>query len=341
MMTMDNRDLIKVIIVDDSLVFREWLSRGISADPDIRVVGKAKDPFEARDLILEHSPNMMICDINMPRMNGIEFIRRLLPQYALPVIVVSDLSSAVFDALNAGAVDFMTKPDAQLSNLDHFMRELIVKIKVAARAKVVINNGRVTVQPPKTDRPTNIEMIAVAASTGGTQAISALLHSLPNTIPGMVVVQHIPPHYSRMFAERLNASSPFRVKEAQSGDVVEKGTVLIAPGGQHMRVRKKGDQYKVECFYGDLVNGHRPSADVLFDSVAREAGDRAVGIILTGMGYDGAKGLLAMKRRGARTIGQDEQSSVVYGMPKVACEIGAVERQAPLSRIPVMLCDML
>mgnify|MGYP003809322297 CR=1 FL=1 len=340
-MLMREREKIKVLVVDDSMLFREVITRGISTDPDIEVVATAKDPFEARDMIIAHHPHIMICDVQMPRMNGIEFLRRLLPQYPIPVIVVSALSSSVFDAMGAGAVDFITKPDDQLMHVENFIEELIHKIKVASKAKLVQHARSSSEVPRQMQHQMSKKLIAMAASTGGTEAIFTVLQCLPQEMPGMVIVQHIPTKFSKMFAERLNQALPFEVKEAETGDIVGQGRVLIAPGDQHMRVRKIGDRFKVECFHGDKVSGHRPSADVLFESVAREAGNMAVGIILTGMGYDGAKGLLAMKRRGARTIGQDETTSVVYGMPKVAYEIGAVEKQLPLTRIPHALGSML
>lgn len=332
---------IKVLVVDDSLVFREVIARGISTDPVIEVVAKAADPFEARDKILHYHPDIMICDVHMPRMNGIEFLNRLLPQYQLPVIVVSAESNAVFEAMNAGAIDFISKPTGQLSDMESFIEELIEKIKIASTAKIVRHSSQTVESITRLHGGTHVKMIAVGASTGGTEAIYNLLKSLPTGMPGMVIVQHIPPVFSKMFAERLNQTFPFDVKEAESGDWIEKGGILIAPGNRHIRVRKVGDRLKVECFHGEKVNGHCPSVDVLFDSVAKEAGNQSVGIILTGMGYDGAKGLLNMKRRGARTIGQDEQSSVVYGMPKVAYEIGAVEKQCALANIPQVLNAML
>lgn len=333
---------IKVLVVDDSLVFREVLSRGISSDPGIEVVAKAVDPFDARDKIQQCQPDVMTCDVEMPKMNGIEFIRRLLPQYPLPVIVVSTVSNAVFDAMNAGAVDFVTKPDVQSPNsVEYFIHDLITKVKVAANAKVAFTERTQPASLISAERIDTGKIIAIGASTGGTEAGYNLLKHLSPAMPGMLVVQHIPPVFSRMFAERLNSQTQFTVKEAQTGDYVEQGKVLIAPGDQHMRIKKIGDKYRVEVFYGDRVNGHCPSVDVLFESVAKEAGKNSIGIILTGMGYDGAKGLLSMRRRGARTIGQDEASSVVYGMPKVAYEIGGVEKQASLLNIPQVLYTML
>ncbi len=333
---------IKVLVVDDSLVFRQFLTKGISTDLSIEVVGTATDPFEARDKIIELEPDVMTCDVQMPKMNGIEFLRRLLPQYHLPVIVVSTVSEAILDALNVGAVDFVTKPNiGSINELETFIDEVIHKIKVATIAKV----SQMQIMQPK-GMIANIpvqpgRIIAIGASTGGTEAIYQILKSLPPSIPGILVVQHIPPMFSRMFAERLNNQTQLNVRETKNGDYVEKGQVLIAPGDRHIRIKKIDTKYRVECFEGEKVNGHCPSVDVLFESVAKEAGDQAIGIILTGMGYDGAKGLRQMRRKGARTIGQDEQSSVVYGMPKVAYDIGAVEKQVDLKIIPSVLCSML
>lgn len=334
---------IRVLVVDDSIVFREVLSRGISSDPGIDVVATASDPFEARDKIIDFEPDVMTCDVEMPKMDGIEFIKRLIPQYPLPVIVVSTVSSKVFDAMDAGAIDFVTKPDIRsVNNVESFINEMIAKVKVASASKVLrFEKGH---SPQKAIGNTNARtngIIAIGASTGGTEAIYNVIKSLPENISGIVVVQHIPPDFSRMFAERLNKTTALDVKEARTGDYVDRGCVLIAPGDQHMRIKRVGDKYRVECFMGDRVNGHCPSVDVLFESVAKEAGSNAIGIILTGMGYDGAKGLLSMKKRGARTIGQDECSSVVYGMPKVAFNIGAVEQQAPLQQIPRLICSYL
>jgi two-component system chemotaxis response regulator CheB len=333
---------IRVLVVDDSLVFREVMSRGITSDPNIEVVAKAVDPFDARDKILEFQPDVMTCDVEMPKMHGIEFIRRLLPQYPLPVIVVSSVSESVFEALNAGAVDFVTKPDIQVpKSVENFIKDLIIKIKIAAKAKVTQQSITGIARAATESKVLSNKIIAIGASTGGTEAIYNILKQLPSHAPGILIVQHIPPMFSKMFAERLNSQTQFMVKEAQTGDYVERGKVLIAPGDQHMRIKKIGDRYKVEVFYDEKVNGHCPSVDILFESIAKEAGRSAIGIILTGMGYDGAKGLLAMKRKGARTIGQDEKTSVVYGMPKVAYDIGAVEKQTALDMIPDFILKIL
>lgn len=340
---MDINNKIKVLVVDDSMVFREILSRGISSDPGIEVVATANDPFDARDKILQYHPDVITCDVEMPKMNGIEFIRRLLPQYSVPIIVVSSVNGVVFDAMRAGAVDFVAKPDTNLVNaVESFLNEIIEKIKIASKAKVQQPIHHVE-EKIKVDqaRSKDSAIIAIGASTGGTEAIHQILKKLPPWTPGIVIVQHIPPKFSKMFADRMNSSTHLEVNEARTGDYVKPGRVLIAPGDQHMKIRRIGNLYKVECFEGDKVNGHCPSVDILFESVAKEAREEAIGIILTGMGYDGAKGLLAMKRKGARTIGQDEKSSVVYGMPKVAYDLGAVDKQSTLENIASVLMKLL
>lgn len=341
---MNPKERIRVLVVDDSIVFREVLSIGLSSDPNIEVVAKAVDPFDARDKIIQYQPHVMTCDIQMPRMNGIEFIKQLMPQYPLPVVVVSTISEAVFDAMNAGAVDFVTKPDMRsVDAAETFINDLIIKVKIAALSKVELHNAskNVNKESIKNNSETRINIIAIGASTGGTEAIYSLVKALPEYMPGIVITQHIPPVFSRMFADRLNSATNLYVKEAQTGDIVEKGKVLIAPGDQHMKIKKSGNCYRVECSKGDKVNGHCPSVDVLFNSVAKEAGNKSIGIILTGMGYDGAKGLLAMRKAGALTIGQDQDSSVVYGMPKVAYDIGAVMHQLPLGSMSSMVCTLL
>lgn len=339
---MSSQSRINVLIVDDSRLFREVIARGLSTDPLIDVI-KAQDAYEARDKILEFEPDVMICDVEMPKMNGIEFIERLLPQYPLPVIVISSVSEAVFNAMKAGAVDFVSKPSVDsVNSVEDFIYQLIDKVKVAAVANVANtlkankeqSYGRQSIIPSDM-------IIAIGASTGGTEALCNLLKSMPSNSPGIVIVQHIPPIFSRMFAERLNIQTKLNCKEAENGDFLEQGKVIIAPGDKHMRIKKLGDRYKIEVFEGAKINGHCPSVDVLFESVAREAKNKAIGIILTGMGYDGAKGLLSMRRAGARTIGQDEKSSVVYGMPKAAYEIGAVEKQESLQDIPKRIFSVL
>jgi len=328
---------IKVLVVEDSLVFRALLVQGLRKDPDIQVVAMAQDPFEARDAILKYHPDVMTLDIELPRMNGIEFLRKLMPQYPLPVVVISCLSDKVFDAMNAGAVDFVAKPvGAGRKQLENFIQnELLVKIKIASTAKIGRIKQQVALQEPESFKaPDKNLVIAIGASTGGTEAICSVMKDYGADLPGIVVVQHMPPGFTEMYAQRLNDQCRVRVKEARTGDRVMPGTALIAPGGdKHMHLVKVNGMYQVEIKAGPKVNGHCPSVDVLFESVARAAGSNALGIILTGMGGDGAKGLLAMRKAGARTIGQDESTCVVYGMPKVAYELGAVEFQEKLPDI--------
>ena len=328
---------IRVLVVEDSLLFRELLVQNLNADPAIQVVATARDPFEARDAILAFQPDVMTLDVELPRMDGIEFLRKLMPQYPLPVVVISTLGERVFDALNAGAVDFVVKPSAvNKEQIASFIKnELLVKIKIASVAKV--GSWKRSVPEPTTKPMAEGKkdvIVAIGASTGGTEAIAAVLKQFGTDIPGVVLVQHMPPGFTQMYARRLNEECRVRVKEAKSGDIVQPGQVLIAPGGdQHMQLVKINGTYQVSLKQAPKVNGHCPSVDVLFESVAKVAGKKAVGIILTGMGGDGAKGLLEMRKAGARTIGQDESTCIVYGMPKVAYDLGAVEYQEKLPEI--------
>lgn len=328
---------IKVLVVEDSLVFRELLVQNLNADPGIEVVAAAKDAFEARDAILKYKPDVMTLDIELPKMSGIEFLRKLMPQYPLPVVMISSLSDKVFDALNAGAVDFVAKPaGANRAQLEAFIKkELPVKIKIASIAKVNKRKKEILKmpeQPLKTDMQDVV--VAIGASTGGTEAIASVLQEFDTDIPGVVIVQHMPQGFTEMYANRLNDRCKVAVKEAKTGDLVLPGQVLIAPGGSsHMQLVKMNGGYQVIIKPGPKVNGHCPSVDVLFRSVAENVGKKAVGIILTGMGGDGSQGLLEMRNAGARTIGQDESTCVVYGMPKVAYDLGAVEYQEKLPDI--------
>lgn len=328
---------IRVLVVEDSLVFRELLVKNLCKDPGIEVVATARDPFEARDMIIEHRPDVMTLDIELPKMSGIEFLRKLMPQYPLPVVMISSLSDKVFDAMKAGAVDFVAKPaNATREQIEAFIQtELPAKIKIASIAKIKAGAKsdsepvRVAAAPASKDI-----IVAIGASTGGTEAIASVIKDFDENIPGTVVVQHMPAGFTQMYAKRLNDRSRVIVKEAQDKDYVVPGQVLIAPGGDcQMRLVKTNGRYQVSIQPGPKVNGHCPSVDVLFESVAKTVKNRAVGIILTGMGGDGAKGLLAMRNAGARTIGQDESTCIVYGMPRVAYEIGAVEYQDKLGDI--------
>jgi two-component system chemotaxis response regulator CheB len=334
------RSKIRVLIVDDSILFRRAIAKGIAADAMIEVVGEASDAYEARDKILNLHPDVLTLDIEMPRMNGIDFLKKLIPQYPIPTVVVSSVSDCVFDAMNAGAVDFVSKPGAKdKKDFGMFINELVVKIKIASTASVSYRKPLLSpgVRAGKKKAVLDDAIIAIGASTGGTEAIFAILKALPAEMPGIVIVQHMPPVFTAMYAERLRNGTPFDVKEAENHDVVGPGMALVAPGDFHMKLCKNRGEYFVECFKADKVNGHRPSIDVLFKSVAETAGGLSVGILLTGMGYDGAKGLLEMKNAGAMTLGQDESTCVVYGMPKVAYDIGAVKKQLPLDEIPKAL----
>ena len=282
---------IKVLVVEDSMVFRELLVQNLNRDPAIRVVATARDPYEARDAIIAHKPDVMTLDVELPRMNGIEFLRKLMPQYPLPVVVISALSDKVFDALNVGAVDFVAKPAvSSREQLEAFIQnELLVKIKIASTAKISKIKKKVVqeVQQNFTSKGKNL-IIAIGASTGGTEAICSVMKDYGADLPGIVIVQHMPPGFTEMYATRLDNQCRVRVKEARTGDRVLPGQVLIAPGGDsHMRLVRVSGGYQVEIRPGPKVNGHCPSVDVLFDSVAKMAGKKAVGIILTGMGRRG------------------------------------------------------
>jgi len=329
---------IRVLIVDDSMFVREFIASAISKDAGIEVVGKAADPYEARDKIIELAPDVMTLDVQMPKMNGIDFLKKLMPQYPLPVLVVSSASNIVFDALDAGAVDFVNKGSMQDDNgRNSFISELIVKIKIASIAKVgqhKHNAVKNTLTNNENKKKAENLMIAIGASTGGTEATYEVLKNLGNDLPGILIVQHMPPVFTRMYAERLNNTCRMEVREAQDGDILVPGLALVAPGDFQMQVVKQGGLFKVKCFKGEKVNGHCPSVDVLFESVAKAVSGNALGIILTGMGSDGAKGLLTMRNKGAQTLGQNKETCVVYGMPAVAFSIGAVMKELSLQEMP-------
>lgn len=330
---------IRVLIVDDSATARAVLSDILQSDPMIEVVATASDAYVARDKIVELKPDVICLDVEMPRMDGITFLKRLMHYFPMPVIMVSSLTQSgaktTLEALEAGAVDFVPKPHSHIYDGKEEMREeLIAKIKVAAKVKVRKRELRNPQQANTTSlAETTNKILAIGASTGGTEALKDLLMDLPRNAPGTVIVQHMPANFTAPFAERLNSLCAMEVREAQNGDSIVPGVVLIAPGDYHMVVRRSGARYYVEIGSGEKVSGHKPSVDVLFNSVAKIAGANAIGVILTGMGKDGARGLLAMRNTGAGTIGQDEPSCVVYGMPKAAYELGAVEKQLPLNQI--------
>lgn len=337
--------IIRVLIIDDSAVVRQTLSEILESDTLIEVVGTASDPYRAVEKLRTVKPDVITLDVEMPRMDGLTFLRKLMAQAPIPVVICSSLTGAGTDtqirALEYGAVDIITKP---VLGTRQFLEESRVRIldavKGAARAR--IGRQQAIPAPAVVQRKlpaaqslseTTKKVIAVGASTGGTEAIRILLSSLPEDCPGILIVQHMPEGFTRSFAERLNSLCRINVKEAEDGDSLLRGHALIAPGNRHMRLRRSGARYVVGLEDGPLVSRHRPSVNVLFRSVARYAGANAIGVILTGMGSDGTEGLLEMREAGAYTIGQDEDSSVVYGMPREAWHRGAVEKQAGLVEI--------
>jgi len=336
---------IRVLIVDDSAVVRQIFTRELSQDPEIEVIGSAPDPYVARDKIVALKPDVITLDMEMPRMDGLTFLKKLMKYYPLPVVVVSSLtpkgSQLALEALKAGAIEVLCKPGASYTVGDMAV-ELIDKIKAASKARLdrrpAIGEGVIERKKLYLHKTTN-KVIAMGASTGGTQALEYVLRRLPQNIPGIVIVQHMPENFTKSFADRLNELCDIEVKEGEDGDSVSVGRALIAPGNKHMLLRRSGAMYYVEVKDGPLVSRHRPSVDVLFRSVAKYAGANAIGVIMTGMGKDGAEGLKEMKENGAYTIAQDERTCVVFGMPKVAIEYGAVDDVVPLDRIPEALVE--
>jgi len=335
---------IRVLIVDDSIFFRTALQKALSSDENIEVVGSAGSAFEAEKKIKELSPDVVTMDVEMPDMKGTDFLKELIPKNPLPVVLVSSLNIGIFEALSAGAVDYVKKPNIQSSSdFTIFCRELSVKIKIASSAKVKKSVAPTASLPlPALNHSgTSENIIAIGASTGGTEATLEVLKQLPANIPGILIVQHMPAGFTKMYADRLNRICNFSVLEAQNGDRVKQGQALIAAGDKHMTLEKDFKGYYVKCVAGEKVSGHCPSVDVLFHSVAKTAGKDAMGVILTGMGKDGANGLLEMRKNGSFTIGQDKQSCVVYGMPMVAYDIGAVVKQAPCQSIAGIIIQKL
>jgi len=339
---------IRLMIIDDSLFFRTFLTQKVGLDPGIEIVGSFGDPVEAAGRIQSLQPDVIAVDMEMPKMRGNEFLRTVLPKNPkVKALVISSLSSNVFDAMHAGAVDFVGKPGSRPGfNETQFVQEIIQKIKVAATAHTHTHADYASKRPAAPVRPGGMPMrhslsgassksiIAIGASTGGTEAIIEVIKNLPANTPGIVIVQHMPPVFTKMYAERCDKTCQMSVREAQNGDRVSRGNILIAPGGdQQMYLRQDTGGYYVYLTPGEKVSGHCPSVDVLFESVAQTAGRNAVGVILTGMGADGAKGLQKMRKSGAHTIGQDEASCVVYGMPMVAFNIGGVTEQLSLGAI--------
>ena len=331
----------RVLVVDDSAVVRQIFSRELAKDPELEVVGSAPDPYVARDLIVQLKPDVLTLDLEMPRMDGNTFLRKLMHYYPLPVVVVSSLTPAggelAMEALAAGAVDVLCKPGAAFTVGD-MTGQLIQKVKAAAHVNMKNRAHRPAAAPPTQpakalSRTTN-QILAIGASTGGTVALEGILRAMPPNAPGIVITQHMPELFTKYFADRLDQISQLQVREGADGDSVVPGVALIAPGNKHMLLKRSGARYYVNVRDGPRVNLHRPSVDVMFRSVAQAAGRNAVGVILTGMGGDGAQGLLEMKTAGARTLAQDEASCVVFGMPKVAIELGAADKVVALDAMP-------
>ncbi len=336
--------MIRVLVVDDSSLVRQILKQKLSEFADIDVVATAADPYIARDRIVELNPDVMTLDIEMPRMDGVDFLRRLMPQFPVPTICFSSLagkgSDLALSALAAGAVDYLTKPASGLSRqLPEMVAELAGKIRAAAKVNrdLLKRNAtpinRILTAHPKVLKGSTDKVIALGASTGGTEALRRVLETLPADMPGMVVVQHMPPIMTMKFAERLDSLCALQVKEATDADRIIAGRVLIAPGGTQMKIERSGGVYQVRILPGDLVNGHAPSVEVLFDSVAEYAGSNAIGVMLTGMGRDGADAMRRMRDAGAKNIVQDEESSVVWGMPGEAFKAGAADKVTSLDLI--------
>lgn len=339
---------IKVLITDDSILFRSLMSRELGEDKSIEVVGTAVDPIDAMKKIKELNPDILTLDVEMPKMDGLTFIKKLMVEHPMKVVLVSSMNISVFDALQSGAVDFVRKPDKSSKEENtRFFKELKNKIKVASIAKLLSNSqdnikesiGKIASKMEITKISNKI--VAIGASTGGTEATLKILKEMPKNSPGILVTQHMPVGFTKMYAERLNRVCEMEVREAVDKDRVKNGLVLIAPGDKHMRIKRDSSGYYVECKEGEKVNGHCPSVGVLFDSVAEVVKDKAIGIILTGMGKDGAESLLNMRKAGAYTIGQDADTCVVYGMPMVAYNIGAVIKQAPIDEIVNLIIRQL
>jgi len=341
-----NTAKIRVLVIDDSALIRKLLPELLSRDPGIEVVGTASDPFIAREKIKQLNPDVLTLDVEMPRMDGVSFLKNLMRLRPMPVVMFSSLTAAgaelTLDTLDIGAVDFMTKPKLDLTQgIEAYAEELIAKVKAAAQAKVrpyavaastdlapaarVIASARLV--------KTTDKLIAIGASTGGTEAIQEVLLGLPPDVPGVVMTQHIPEAFSQSFAQRLHRNTALIVKQAEDGDLIQQGHAFLAPGNLHLRVVRDGARYRCRLDDGPPVNRHKPSVDVLFDSVAQAAGPNCVAMILTGMGGDGAEGMKRLRATGAHTIAQDEASSVVWGMPGEAVKRGAACEVLPLAKI--------
>lgn len=339
--------MIRVLIVDDSAIVRQILSRELEAYDGIHVVGTAPDPYAARDSIIELKPHVVLLDVEMPRMDGLTFLKKLMRYYPIPVIIVSSLTQEggrlAMEAMQIGAVDVVCKPGGSFSVRD-LSKTLAEKIRAARYADPTKARPSPPGERPRLSLP-DVQMtdtvLAIGASTGGTQAIQSVLEKLPRNMPGTVIVQHMPAAFTGAFSQRLDELCAMQVREARDGDRILPGIALIAPGNYHMMLRRSGARFHVELRQGPMVFHQRPSVEILFKSVAKAAGKNAIGVILTGMGKDGAEGLLDMRRAGARTIAQNEASCVVFGMPGAAVEMDAAERIVSLDTIPATITNLL
>ncbi|EOQ95334.1 putative chemotaxis response regulator protein-glutamate methylesterase of group 2 operon [Leptospira wolbachii serovar Codice str. CDC] len=330
-----------VIVVDDQRSVRSMIKRWIESDPNWEVIGEAANPYEARDLIIEKLPEVMTLDVHMPGMDGIVFLKKLLPQYPMPVIMFSSSTTEganiTLEALEAGAFDYVTKPIGTPESLVEAKEDLLSKLYESLNynlAKLSFPSKSEALSPKKTNAKTTFKrkFILIGSSTGGTTALRMLLNDVDETFPPILIAQHMPENFTTLFAQRLNSDLKIHVKEAKDKEILQSGHVYIAPGNYHLGIQKIGSEYYTQILQTDKKNGHRPSVDVLFESaIEQDIGGSSIGIILTGMGSDGASGLLKLKNQGCLTIGQDKETSVVYGMPKVAHELGAVTYQVPLN----------
>jgi two-component system chemotaxis response regulator CheB len=340
----------KVLIVDDSALMRQLLTQIIGSDPDLDVIGTAPDPYVAREKIKALNPDVLTLDIEMPRMDGLTFLEKLMRGHPMPVVMISSLTGkgadTTFRALSLGAIDYVSKPRLDVYNgTIEQAEEIVAKVKAAARARVHRANAPAAPSTASNGKRYQFsathKVVAIGASTGGTEALKELLAPLPADFPGIVIVQHMPESFTRQFAQRLDSLCKIRVKEAQDGDRILPGHALLAPGGHHMTVVRRGMEYDVHVYRGERVNRHIPSVDVLFSSCARSLGKNSLGVLLTGMGADGAKGMLDMKQAAAFTIAQDESTSVVFGMPREAILLKAVDQVLPLDQMPDALLQRL
>jgi len=340
----------KVLIVDDSALMRQLLTEILSSDPEFEVVGTAGDPYVAREKIKALNPDVLTLDIEMPRMDGLTFLEKLMRGHPMPVVMISSLTSRGADttlrALSLGAIDYVSKPKVDVSNgTVELAEEILEKVKAAAKARPMRSSVKHTPLSVASGRSFQFsathKVVAIGSSTGGTEALKDLLSPLPADFPGIVIVQHMPETFTHQFAERLNSICKIHVKEAQNGDRILPGHALLAPGGHQMAVARNGMEYSVRVYRGERVNRHLPSVDVLFSSCSQTMGKNAIGVILTGMGDDGAQGMLEMKLAGAYNLAQDESSCVVFGMPKEAIQRNAVDQVLPLREIPDALMTQL